>query len=168
MHQKLLNLAVLNRLHIQDNTPAQYCRQKRIYIRRENQYNHILRRLLQCFQQSILGLNRHLLALIHNINFLRAAVRFNCHSPINLTANILHSDGSRLLMGNKNNIRLVASQSLLTGMAFLAWFNPLPALTLQSHCKGFGYKFFSGIFLPINNISMRYLIHCYGILQMLL
>ena len=81
----------------------------------------------------------------------------NADIVIDLTANIFYADGIRLFMSDVNNIRLVITHSLLTGMAFTTRLC-LPFFTLQCHCKDTGNKLFAGVAFSIDNIRMRNLI----------
>ena len=163
LHQIVSHQIVRYRLHVQYHATAENRRQQRIHVRSQQHDHCILGRLLQCFQDCILRLGRHLLCLIHNIDLIRAAVRLDGDIVVDLRTDIVHADGIRLLVADVNDVRLIVRQRLLTGMTFLAWLRSA-LFTLQGHGEYSGNEFLAGRLFTVNNISMGNLFRRNGIL----
>ena len=163
MHEIITHQFIGYRLHVQYHATAEDRRQQRIHVRSQQHDHCILRRFLQRFQDCILRLGRHLLCLVHNIDLIRAAVRFDGDIVVDLRTNIIYADGIGLLMADIDNVRLVVRQRLLTGMAFLTRLGSA-LFTLQGHGKYSGNKFFAGGFFTVDDISMGNLLRRNGVL----
>ena len=167
LHQIFLDKLICHRLHIQDDAAAENGRQKRIYIRCQQQNNRIGRRFLQGFQNRVLRLRCHLLRLVDNINLIGTAVGLDAHIVIDLRTDVIDTDGIRLFMCHMNNIGMVVRQRLLAGMTFLTRLRPL-LFTLQRHSKDPRNELLAGGFLTVDDVRMGNLSRPDRILQVFL
>ena len=120
LHQIGPDDLVLHRAQLQGHAPGQNRRQKRVRIGRQQHDDAVGRRLLDGLQEGVLGLYGHLFGLVHDVNLIRTAVGLNLDIAAELAADVLHADAGGLLMGHRDDIRLIAAHSLLAGMAFPA------------------------------------------------
>ena len=70
----------------------------------------------------------------HDINLVGAAVGFDRHITVHLSADIIYTDRIGLLMNDPDDIGVIVGKCLLTGTTFLAWLQ-LSLLTLECHGK---------------------------------
>mgnify|MGYP000864995590 CR=1 FL=1 len=132
-------------------------------IRRQQENNRIGGRLLDRLQESILRLLIHLLRLIDDIDLVIAVVGPDDDVAVDLAANVIHGDGSRLLMGQVDNIRLIVTHGLPTVMAVSAGIRPL-LLAEQGLSEGLRQHPLPGSLLFADDIGMRDLLILQGIL----
>ena len=142
LHKVLLHKLILDIPQLHHHAPGPDRRQERIRILRKEHDHRILRRFLDRLKERVLGLYAHKIRVRDDIDLILTAVRADHDIVIYLHTDIVHADRIGLLVGNPDNIRLVAAESLSARLALPACISVfVPVLALKAHSKQIGKQF---------------------------
>ena len=120
--QKGLYCGIPQRLQLKLHTARKNRWQKCLFICRNQDHNRIRRRLLDRLKERVLGLYRHFLGFINDIDLIITAVGPDHNRVVDLLSDIVNTDAGGFFMRQIDQIRVASRQNLLTRMAAHARF----------------------------------------------